>query len=232
MKRLKTCASEIVAVALPLLLLLTSAEALAQFQLRSQAFSAVGGTASATGTNLLATGGQAHPIGTSSSPNFILNPGFIPSIARIIVLNPTEDAYVNSNNASTNFGTAPTLRAKLSSPIVNSYLKFVVAGISGTIQSAKLRLKVNAASNNNESVYFVANNSWTELGITFNNAPPISGSPLSTASSGTVGQWVEFNVIATPNLGNGTFSFGLKSASTTTVQYILVKGEKVTKSFM
>ncbi len=168
------------------------------------------------------------PTGATTGPISVTTPGGTAASATnftvtapppsSLVFNPKADAYVNANNASTNFGTAPTLRAKQSSPIVNSYLKFVVTGISGTIQSAKLRLKVTAASNSSESVYFVTINSWSETGITFSNAPIISGSPLSTVSSGTVGQWVEFDVKAAIT-GNATFSFGLKSASTATVQY-------------
>lgn len=63
-----------------LLLLLTRGEVVAQFQLRCDAVGAAGGHTSASGTNALAVAGQLHPIGTSSSSNFILNPGFIPCL--------------------------------------------------------------------------------------------------------------------------------------------------------
>ena len=141
-----------------------------------------------------------------------------------ITLNPTDDAYVNANQATTNFGTQTTLRMRLSSPIINSYLKFTVNGVSGTILSAKLRMAVTVASSSGGSIYSVSNNylgtstPWIETGLNYNNAPTISGTPWDTEGSVTVGQVVEFDV--TPAItGNGTFSFGLKNSSTTTVQY-------------
>jgi len=146
-----------------------------------------------------------------------------------ITLNPTHDAYVRSDQPGNNFGTATTLRMKQSSPIYNSYLKFVVSGVSGPVQSAKVRMKVTVASSSGGSIYSVSNNKknssspWTETNITYNNAPPISGTPWDTEGSVTVGQIVEFDV--TPAIaGNGTFSFGLNNASTTTVQYSSKEG--------
>jgi hypothetical protein len=67
MKRTKTWARGIVPIVLSFLLLLAYEKAMAQFQLRCDGFSAVGGTSSVTGTNLLAVGGQPHPIGTSQA---------------------------------------------------------------------------------------------------------------------------------------------------------------------
>jgi len=146
-----------------------------------------------------------------------------------ITLNPTDDAYVNANQPTSNFGTATTLRMKLSSPIINSYLKFVVSGVSGTVLSAKLRIKVTVASSSGGSVYSVSNNylgtstPWIETGLNYNNAPTVSGTPWDTEGSVTVGQIVELDV--TPAItGNGTFSFGLKNSSTTTVQYSSEEG--------
>jgi hypothetical protein len=67
-------------VLLLLLLLLAQGKVLAQFQLRCDGFSAFGGTSSSTSNNLLAIGGQPHPIEISSSADHVLNPGFIPCI--------------------------------------------------------------------------------------------------------------------------------------------------------
>lgn len=151
------------------------------------------------------------------------------SPAQTITLNPTDDAFVNANQPTTNFGTATTLRMKQSSPITNSYLKFVVSGVSGPIQSAKIRMTVTVASSSGGSIYSVSNNylgtstPWIETGLNYNNAPAISGTPWDTEGSVTVGQVVELDV--TPAItGNGTFSFGLKNSSTTTVQYSSEEG--------
>jgi len=146
-----------------------------------------------------------------------------------IILNPTDDAYVRSDQTSSNFGTATTLRMKQSSPIYNSYLKFVVSTVNGTVQSAKLRMKVTVASSSGGSVYTVSNNQkgnstpWTQSNLKYSNAPSISGAPLSTVGSVTVNQMVEFDVTSAVT-GNNTYSFGLNNASTTTVQYSSKEG--------
>jgi hypothetical protein len=151
-------------------------------------------------------------------------------VAATLTFNPSDDAYVRSDQASSNFGSATTLRMKQSSPVYNSYLKFVVSGVTaGTVQSAKLRIKVTVASSSGGSVYTVSNNyrgtstAWLQSGLNYNNAPAISGTPLSTIGSVTVGQVVEFDVKSAIT-GNGTFSFGLKNSSSTTVQYSSKEG--------
>jgi flagellar hook assembly protein FlgD len=154
--------------------------------------------------------------------------GIIPGSAPI-VFNPTDDAYVSSSNATTNYGAASNLRLKKSSPVLNSYLKFVVSGLSNAVQSAKLRLYVTAASNDGGAIYLTSNyylgstTLWTESGLNYNNAPSLSGSPLSNVGSVTSGQWIEFDVTSAVT-GNGTFSFALKNASSTTVQYSSKEG--------
>jgi hypothetical protein len=154
------------------------------------------------------------------------------TIANDDPLRSIHDAYVRSDQASSNFGTATTLRARLSSPVYSSYLKFTVSELTGTVTSAKLRMKVVVASSSGGSLYSVSNyyktsstnctptsTLWLETGLNYNNAPCISGTPLSTVGSVTVNQIVEFDVIAAIT-GNGTYSFGLRSSSSsTTVQY-------------
>jgi len=71
---------------LMLLLLLAHVEARAQFQLRCEGFSAIGGVGSATGFNLLNVAGQPPPIESYSNANHILNPGFIPCLLPPVTL--------------------------------------------------------------------------------------------------------------------------------------------------
>lgn len=139
--------------------------------------------------------------------------------------NPTSDAYVKSSSATSNFGSLQTLRARQSSSeILTSYLKFAVSGLTGSMQSAKLRLYVTDASSSGGSVYAVSNNylgtstAWTQSGLNWNNAPAISGTALSSAGPVSLNTWVELDV--TPAIsGNGTYSFGLKSNASDVVYY-------------
>jgi glucose/arabinose dehydrogenase len=138
---------------------------------------------------------------------------------------PLHDAYVKSSAATTNYGSAMTLRQrKSSSETINAYLKFEVTGLGGAVQSAKLRMYVTDASNDGGAVYAVSNNylntttPWTQGGISWNNAPAISGAVLSAAGAVSLNAWIELDVTSAVT-GNGTFSFGLKSNSSDVVYY-------------
>jgi glucose/arabinose dehydrogenase/PKD repeat protein len=128
---------------------------------------------------------------------------------------PDGDALIRWNKATTNFGTTTGLQVR--SGQYRSYLKFTVNGLSGAASSAKLRLWVTAASTNGGSVYPVSN-SWTETGITWSNAPAISGSPLSSVGTATAGTWVEFN-LGSVITGNGTYSFAISGGTSDSVIY-------------
>jgi hypothetical protein len=150
---------------------------------------------------------------------------FTITVANIFTFSPQHDTYVNSSNPTSNNGTAGTLRGKMgASEVMQSYLKFAVTGLSGSLVSAKLRLYVSDASPDGGSLYLVSNNynssltPWTESGLNWNNAPGITGTPLSSVGAATVGQWMEFDV-APAIVGNGTYSFGLKNSVSDVVYY-------------
>jgi len=127
---------------------------------------------------------------------------------------PVVDTYVNSASAGTNYGSDTTLRMD-GSPDVHAYLRFTVAGLSGTITQVRLLLH----SNNSDSVgiraWAVSNNTWGELTTTYSNAPAL-GSQLATSGSFASGVWVSLDV--TPYVtGNGTYSFGVTNLSSTAI---------------
>lgn len=83
------------------------------------------------------------------------------------------DAYVAGDATTTNYGTATTLRAD-ASPDLNSYLRFDVQGLTGSVTSATLRIYANSASSTGYTLYAVTDNTWTETGITYSNAPAMA----------------------------------------------------------
>jgi len=142
-----------------------------------------------------------------------------------VTFNPVHDTYVRRSTPTSNFGSATSMRTrKTSSDDLQIYLKFDVQSISGVVSSAKLRLYVTDASNSGGSAYTVSNDflgtatPWTQTGMNWNNAPLISGTPLSAAGSAAVGSWIEFPVTAAIS-GNGTYSFGVKTTSSDAVYY-------------
>ena len=146
-------------------------------------------------------------------------------VLRTVVLTPVADTDVASLNPTKNFGTASTLRVRLSSSSTEStlysYLKFDVSGLTGTVLAAELRMLPtgqDGASPDSGSVHRI-DTGWTETGVTWNNAPVITGTPLAGASAVSVGVWKEWNLDPAAVPGNGTYAFGLRSSSANMAVY-------------
>jgi len=102
-------------------------------------------------------------------------------------LNPVADVYVrNGNDANTNFAGSTTLGVKsdVTGNNQNAYLMFDLSQITGTVLQATLYLRpmTTGQSNIANSANYVADNSWTASGITWNNQPQTSGT-MSTGIS-------------------------------------------------
>lgn len=94
-----------------------------------------------------------------------------------------------------------------SSSAVESYLRFSVTGLQGTILSAKLRLYVYDGTVNGPAAYATSNN-WAENSITWRNRPARTSAAYDDKGAVPDNSWVEFNI--TPLVqSNGTFSFVL-----------------------
>ena len=120
------------------------------------------------------------------------------NIATTVVLTPTADAYVrDGTSAGANFGTDTILAVKNSSTGFNrrAFLKFDLSRV-GSLSSAKLRLFGNFTATSGTSpvtAHQVADTSWTETGITWNNQPTI-GAAMTTVSVGITAQYWEWDV--------------------------------------
>src|SRR3989338_6560347 len=87
--------------------------------------------------------------------------------ATTVNLNPTADAMVRQEAATTNYGTITELTSK-GTDFRAIYIKFNLSTLAGkTITSAKLRLKTTSdgGSGNTHSIKLISNTSWTESGI-------------------------------------------------------------------
>jgi uncharacterized repeat protein (TIGR01451 family) len=140
-----------------------------------------------------------------------------------IWLTPTDDAYVDQANKTRNYGSTTTLRVKNASSDLNSYLKFQVDGLFCTsIDYATLWVWGTDAGPDGGSVYAVVNN-WTEATIKWNNAPAISGTPLSSFGAAFVDQWHTADV-TNAIAGDGTYSLAIRNNSTNSVYYSSKEG--------
>jgi len=109
-----------------------------------------------------------------------------------VTLTATADSYVSSGTAGTNFGTSTTMRVD-NSPVEATYLKFDLSPYAGrTLASARLQLRSGGnGSAGTQSVKLVANDTWTEGGITYTNRPALGTSigslgPTTTNTSYSV----------------------------------------------
>lgn len=134
-----------------------------------------------------------------------------PTPPTTMTYNPTADTYVQSDVPTTNFGSA-TQFVNDNSPARNTLLKFTVSGVGArTVLSAILRIYCEDGSPSGGAFYRVADNTWTEGTVTWNNAPASDAGSLGALGIVASGNWYQVNITSLVT-GDGTFS--LKGIST------------------
>jgi hypothetical protein len=134
-----------------------------------------------------------------------------PPPPQILSFSPEADARVEESSPKKNYGVSTTLKVD-GSPRQQSYLRFAVSGVSGTVSSVKLRVYVGTNGGVDGPPVYTTGNAWTETSLTWTNRPAnISG---ATDDKGRIAanSWVEYDV--TPLVtGNGTYSFNVAGIS-------------------
>jgi hypothetical protein len=114
-----------------------------------------------------------------------------------------DDAYVAGDLPTNNFGTTSDLQSD-TSPVREAYIKFNLSSLATlSINQATLRMFVSNNSSDVQNVKAVADDSWTEGSINFNNRPTM-GTTVTTFTTGAVGTWTEVNITSTVNANKGT----------------------------
>jgi Calcineurin-like phosphoesterase len=149
----------------------------------------------------------------TSTPTLTPSPTNTGSVSSL-TFNPVADSYVNADSPTTNYGSLTTLRID-GSPIVRSYLRFDVQGLSGTVTRATLRIFANSASTSGCVANGMGDNTWTESTINYNNAPPL-GSALGSSGPISTGTWISMDVTVYIT-GNGTYNLALTTPGSTAV---------------
>jgi glucose/arabinose dehydrogenase/PKD repeat protein len=167
-------------------------------------------TATATNPNAPTATRTATPTATFTSTPTNLAPGVT------FTFIPIADSYVNETSPTTNYGSVIALRTD-GSPIVRSYLRFNVQGLSGSVTRVTLRVFANTASSAGCSANGVSDNTWAESTLNYNNAPPV-GSALSSSGSFSAGVWISLDVTAYIT-GNGTYNLALTPLGTTAISF-------------
>jgi hypothetical protein len=132
-----------------------------------------------------------------------------PASGGVFTFTAVADAKVRSSSPTSSYDADTTLRVRGGDAQWRSFVRFDPSGLTGTIARATLRLWVTDGSNDGGTVFAVPS-AWTEAGLTWQNAPALTGAPLAVAGAVAAGTWVEFDV--TPAVtGDGARSFGLLS---------------------
>ncbi len=137
--------------------------------------------------------------------------------ASITTLNftPVANSYVNQSNPTNNWGTNSTLYVD-GSPLVRSYLRFNVTGITtGTVSKITLRIYANSKSSAGVSVSKVTDTTWQETTINYNNAPAV-GSVLGTSAAVAATGWVVVDIPSALQ-ANGLLSLAVTTAGSTAI---------------
>jgi hypothetical protein len=148
-----------------------------------------------------------------------LTVGDVSSASKTATLNPTADTYILSTSPDSNYGTANPISASASS--YRAYLKFDTSAIpaSATINYAKLTIYSKSTASGVFRVHG-APDSWTETGLTWNNAPAwqpgvLASSPPSAIQS-NVAYTIFLPVKAVTKAGNTDLGIDFSQAGTIT----------------
>jgi len=135
------------------------------------------------------------------------------------------DSYVREAKVNSNYGKNVQLWVAAGTGVAQeSYLKFTVSGVSGTLQSATLRVYSTSGTVDGPAVY-ATTSTWTETGITWNTRPARTSAGMDDKGAIATGVWIEYNV--TPLvMGNGTYSFVLVTTSTDSVSFSSREGSQ------
>jgi chitodextrinase len=136
-----------------------------------------------------------------STPINVTTPALPSSITYPVIA----DSYVNFSSPDSNYGSISVWRVD-GSPDLHAFLKFNILGLNGApVTHAYLHVYANTNSPAGISAYSIADNTWDESTITYNNAPQI-GTLLGSSGRFGSGTWVTFDVTVFVT-GDGTYSF-------------------------
>jgi hypothetical protein len=125
----------------------------------------------------------------------------------ILTVTPEADARVEQANPTLNFGQRSLRTDGGVGEAVESYLRFDVSGLSGPVESARLRLFADTPSLHGPEVY-TASADWTESAVTWETRPARGDEALDAAVAVGDDGWVEYDVTAAVT-GDGTYTFAL-----------------------
>ena len=141
---------------------------------------------------------------------------------------PEADTQVKVGS-TTNLGSNVQLRTREENPVASStyrsFLRFNVQGLTGTVNTVTLRLWVDTASSNTQTVYNTTSNpNWPELTTNGTNAPAIGATAYGSSTASPLGAYKDIALLPSSIGGNGLVTFALKSNGTTSAYFSSKEG--------
>ena len=171
---------------------------------------------------------QTSTTATAPTPTQTPTSAIAPTVTRTPTSTPTAgasgtltftaaaDARVVQASPTTNYGTATTLQVDGDTGAAQtSFIRFATSGISGSIQSAKLRVFCTTNGTANGPAVYLADSNWVESGsggITWNTQPALLSGAFDNKGAIAASAWVEYDVTALVT-GNNTYTFALVADS-------------------
>ena len=123
------------------------------------------------------------------------------------------DAQVKQGDPTVNDGASPDLGViHASGQNIESYLRFTVSGVTGAVQSARLRVYSTTETAENGPALYTTDTDWTETEITWENRPRRASRQVGNQDLIRRYSWVEYDVTDLVR-GAGTYSFVLAGDS-------------------
>jgi RHS repeat-associated protein len=141
----------------------------------------------------------------------------------VLSFTPAADAYLEAAAPNTNYGSATMLQVDLSG-LKEFLVKFNVTGVSGRpVVSARLRLYCVNSSNVGGDFHRVADQTWQEGTVTWNNAPTGDAEVLDSLGAVSYNTWYEVDITSLIT-GDGTYSLRVTSTSSDGADYSSKEG--------
>ena len=135
---------------------------------------------------------------------------------------PGDDASVAADYPDANYGSATSLEVD-GQPVKWAYLKFDVSGVTGRIESARIKLHNVDPSVAGGEIYEVRDTTWSESLVTWNTRPSLESVPLDSLGPVEPGNAYGFDVTAAVT-GGGSYSFAISPGSTNGADYTSKEG--------
>ena len=116
-----------------------------------------------------------------------------PAAAGSFNFHASADTYVDSASPKTVFGTSKRLRTNGDIPLNQTFVRFKVTGLTGTVTDAALRVYVTDGTRNGPAVFEITD-SWSEKTTNWKNRPSRTSTPRDDKGALSAGRWVEWDV--------------------------------------